>query len=215
MNNDVVLTLPFVLDNTVKCYLCNAFFGGILSSYKNMEGWIIEHYIQLFYVGKRKVLHSTQIESQINYYGAWTEPMELFEKELFDVDKLIKIDVIDLIRKRILGGFYCFTYMDEYYVGKRQHNAHDVIIIGIDDTEKCLSVVGYFNRQYSMRQISFQTFEKAFESGIRITLHCDHESGHEYLKLFRPLFDDEMIYQIHMDNIIERCNEYAIIGNIE
>ena len=29
--------LPFVMDETLRCYLCNAFWGGILSAYQNME----------------------------------------------------------------------------------------------------------------------------------------------------------------------------------
>ena len=74
--------LPFVMDETLRCYLCNAFWGGILSAYQNMEEWIVEHYIQMFYVSNRFILNTNQIESQLNYYGGWSEPMKLFEQQI-------------------------------------------------------------------------------------------------------------------------------------
>mgnify|MGYP007110278920 CR=1 FL=1 len=58
-----IIKLSLVINDTLRCYLCNGFLGGIFSSYENMEPWIVEHYIQMFYVFNREVLHSEYIET--------------------------------------------------------------------------------------------------------------------------------------------------------
>lgn len=202
-----IIKLPFVIDETLRCYLCNAFFGGILSSYENMEGWIIEHYIQMFYVGNRKVLHSNYLESQINYYGGWTDPLQLFDRCLYSIS-LIDNDIVFWIRKRLEEGYYCYTYVNEACFGKQYDNSHDIIIIGKDDLRNVFWTVGYYNRKYKIEEISYELFSNAYKSGVEVTLKNDTGGGKEYIKLFKPRFNSSTIYKPNIKNIIVRSEEY-------
>lgn len=154
-----VIKLPFVKDETLRCYLCNAFWGGVLSSYVNMEGWIIEHYVQMFYVSNRKVLHSDYLESQINYYGGWTEPMSLFDRHLYNINSIDEGKIVKWIKGKICEGYYCYTYINESFLGKGYDNAHDVIVIGFDEKKRVFNTVGYFNKAYCIKEVSYDIFE--------------------------------------------------------
>lgn len=203
-----IIKLPFSIDETLRCYLCNAFFGGILSTYDNMEGWIVEHYIQMFYVSNRNILHSRYLESQINYYGGWTEPLALFERCLYSISSIESSSIVNWIRYKLEEGFYCYTYANEAYWGKQYNNAHDIIIIGKDDYRNIFWIVGYFRKRFQIKEIPYDLFNKAYTSGIHVTLNVDKNDGEEYIKLFRPRFDSSTIYELDLNNIIIRCEEY-------
>lgn len=202
-----IIKLPFVIDETVRCYLCNAFFGGILSSYKNMEGWIVEHYIQMFYVDNRKILHSDYLESQINYYGGWTDPLPLFHRQLYSIPS-IDNDIVFWIRKRLEEGYYCYTYVNEACFGKQYDNAHDIIIFGKDDYREVFWTVGYYNKRYETKVLPFELFANAYKSGVDFTLKKDENDEKEYIKLFKPRFDSSTICKLDINNIIIRSEEY-------
>lgn len=201
--------LPFVLDDTLKCYMYNAFFGGILSAYENMEGWIVEHYIQLCYTGNKYVLNSDEQEAQITFYGGWTEPMQLFEYNTYNLNDVDLQNIDELFRREISRGYYVFTYIDEALIYNCKDNAHDVIIIGYDEESECFIIVGYYDNRYKKIEISYEILKNAFVEGVKIGALSKNFIGAEYIKTARPKFDINSTYKIRIERLITGCEEYV------
>jgi hypothetical protein len=199
--------LPFVMDETLRCYLCNAFWGGILSAYQNMEEWIVEHYIQMFYVSNRFILNTNQIESQLNYYGGWSEPMKLFEQQLVRLGDIKNYDIVNELSHALEQGYYCYTYINEKYVGNKQDTAHDVFVIGKNDRTKKFKVIGYFNSRYSSIEMDYELMMETFASGLTIALSSNNAID-DYVKLYKPLFNDKTVYHLKLSTLILRTQEY-------
>ncbi len=201
------VNLPFMIDETLQCYISNAFFGGVLSAFNNMEEWIAEHYIQMFYVSDRFVLNTDKLESQINYYGAWSEPIQLFECQYIESKVVDNVNIVDVIKENIGNGYYCYTYFNERYVGKYRDTSHDVIIFGKENLQGKFQFAGYFNNHYGIGEISYELFREAFESGYYIALNS-HHMIEQYVKFFKPRFDEKTRYLLNIKNLISRVEEY-------
>lgn len=201
--------LPFVLDDTLKCHMHNAYFGGILSAYENMEGWIVEHYIQLCYTGDKYVLNSDNQEALVTFYGGWTDPMQLFDYSTYNLHDVELQNIDELFRREISKGYYVLTYINEAVIYNCKDNAHDVIIVGYDDECGCFMIVGYYENMYKKIKVSYEVLKKAFIEGVRIGTLSGNFIGAEYVKVARPKFDFNTIYKIHVENLLVGCEEYA------
>lgn len=76
---------------------------------------------------------------------------------------------VDFIRFQLDNGYYCWTYVNEYYVPNtlafENHSfTHPLMIYGYDDTERMVDVAGFFAQQrYGTCKLSYEALEKAFK----------------------------------------------------
>ena len=167
----------------------------------------MEHYIQMFYVSNRFILNTNQIESQLNYYGGWSEPMKLFEQQLVRLGDIKNYDIVNELSHALEQGYYCYTYINEKYVGNKQDTAHDVFVIGKNDRTKKFKVIGYFNSRYSSIEMDYELMMETFASGLTIALSSNNAID-DYVKLYKPLFNDKTVYHLKLGTLILRTQEY-------
>ncbi len=199
--------LPINVQHKINNQLCNAGFLCILLVYENMEKWLYEHYVQLYYSPNKCILSSKQKEMFLDFYGGWTEP-----REMLCIDSLNRKDVekfdADSFKKIINEEKYIYCYVDEYYIQKSKHNSHDILIYGYDDERQVFQVVGYKERFFQGYEVDYNTFIKAFYSGIKISKMFDTYHGVNYFLCIKPYMDKIFNYEFHLEKFEEKLYEY-------
>lgn len=91
--------LPFRMNENLESNLYNTFFRGILWTYKNLEGWIMEHNIQLYFKIKKNICNSNEIIN-INNKEKWDEARELFTVQYLNSYKIDTEKIIEIVKKK-------------------------------------------------------------------------------------------------------------------
>lgn len=199
--------LPINIQHRINNQLCNAGFLCILLAYENMENWLYEHYIQLYYSFNKCVLSSKQKEMFLDFYGGWTEPREMLCIDSYNRKDVEKFDVNSFI-KIINENKYVYCYVDEYYIQISRHNSHDILVYGYNDEKQTFQVVGYKDRFFQQYEVDYNNFIKAFYSGIKISKMFDTYHGINYFLCIKPCIDRISNYKFHIEKFEERLYEY-------
>ncbi|SFR76021.1 hypothetical protein [Anaeromicropila populeti] len=204
--------LPIEVQHKINNQLCNAGFLCILLAYKNMYEWFYEHYVQLYFSSNKRVLYSEYYEMFLDFYGGWTDPRELFKVSTLnrkDVEQYNCASFESLIEE----GKYIYCYVDEHYIQDVPHNSHDILVYGYDNETKIFEVIGFKDGFFQNYQVEYQTFLKAFQSGIEMSKKYDTHQGINYIFCIKPNFDEKTEYKFNMICFLERLKEF--IGCID
>lgn len=179
-----------------------------------LDNWIYCNYIQLYYNPKDE-------ENLVRYYYAdvngrtWNTRNPTLEYQTIhkDVLQTLNIGIIDFLIKMIDLGYYCYLYIDEYYLPhspayNQFHIYHVNFIYGYDTDEKKLYLAGYDKTfLYSYNTVDFDIFETSYNL-------CPREEYEDrntiYLYYICPT---KQSYQFDIATMLEQIKEYLYCKN--
>lgn len=158
-----------IKDPIINAYPDYANHLSIVQTEPYLEEWMYCNFIQLYFNPKEE-------ENIVRYYYVdvngwnWHTRSPILEHQILHKNLLqtFHIGIIDFVKKCIDLNYYCDFYVDEYYLPDFnayhvEHFPHTIFVYGYDTREKILYTSG-FNKSlhYSHNEISFHTFEKAY-----------------------------------------------------
>lgn len=202
------------------CYVCDGFFGNVMSSYDETKPWIYEFYLSLqINVGENKTILSEIGEmeykkSELHYCGFWTGPQKCFDYDSYQKEYFKNNDIMKLLKESIDEHSYCYTYLDESKFIKSDQNSHDAIVVGYDDVQKQVILYGFYGVKFVKKVMPYSVFVDSFYSGIE----NDYKNGsnlQKYFRTFRIRMPESGHYQINRQRMSEYCQDYlnSTIGN--
>ncbi|RJE89659.1 hypothetical protein D3P07_05320 [Paenibacillus sp. 1011MAR3C5] len=178
MSNDAVRTetsefdgvrkLPFTTPD-VYGFLGHAYVLGILQNYEECKPWIYTHYNQL-YISKDYMEFG---EYRLDFFPnlmvlfgnvPWLQYRQTNKGTLANLN----IDIHAFLQCHLDEGYYCSTYVDEYYIPNSisngvHHFSHDLMVFGYDLNRKIYNIAIFDkNRQFSFQEVSFENFDLAY-----------------------------------------------------
>lgn len=184
--------LPFRMNENLESNLYNTFFRGILWTYKNLEGWIMEHNIQLYFKIKKNICNSNEIIN-INNKEKWDEARELFTVQYLNSYKIDTEKIIEIVKKKINNGYYCCLSINDKL---EVNNLKDIVIVGWNDIEKIFVVGEYSESSYNLKKYSYNIFKYYFA----------YQTND--IKLYKPRFSANIIYSVNLKNMLIKSIEY-------
>lgn len=141
--------LPFDINVYTKMYHHLAFFLGIVmgNSPKDITPWLCDKFINIRYFES-----NPNAKFGIVIGESWTSKQCVLFKQIIVLDremyKAFDIDIINIMRKMLLQGYYIHgQYNEQYIPGKTSYDKkyflHDYLLIGFDDNKECFVSVGY------------------------------------------------------------------------
>ena len=159
--------LPFKVTK-YKTYSLNTAINGILEAYGDNEIWLYNNYISLWIYAKRRrkeYMVDFKYDMDVNYY----ELCPLLKLGFIKVRK--NHNIIEIIRENITKRKYIYLTVDTFYidlwwhnVGQKIHSEHEMLILGYNDEKKVVFAADFFKRVYSIQEISYSDFRKAFDA---------------------------------------------------
>ncbi|WP_028545359.1 hypothetical protein [Paenibacillus taiwanensis] len=163
-------------------FLGHAYVLGALQDDERCMDWFYTNYVQL---------HITQQYIELGEYRLDFYPDLLIifgnvpwlDYHRTDKEMLTRmnINIRDFIIDHINRGFYFFSYIDEFYIPNTlcyqfRHMTHDLLVSGYNLDKQTYTVAGFNkDRAFSIREISFEEFETAYNS----------PTTHNYISMFR------------------------------
>ncbi|MFC4101269.1 cysteine peptidase family C39 domain-containing protein [Paenibacillus xanthanilyticus] len=165
--------LPFTQPD-VYGFLGHAFVLGILQNYEECRPWIHTNYVQMYISQHYIDLNEYRLDffpDLLIIFGSvpWLEYRQSDKAEL----KRFNISIHDYIQRQIDGGFYFFSYVDEYYIPftlayGEHHFTHDIFIYGYDRAKRVYHYAVFDrNRQFTLRELDFDVFDTAYHADTR------------------------------------------------
>jgi len=142
-------------DPEIRVYQHHAYTLGIILQEEKNYFWLYNNYIQLIY--SREGGNGT---FNFNMVFAPYQPVLIRNRLDEKLLNSLNIDRLEYITIAINEGKYVYATVDEYYIPNRifyqkQHYQHDIMILGVDESKKTFTVIGYDDKkQYSTREIS-------------------------------------------------------------
>lgn len=217
---ELIMELPLKVSEEFSCYVCDGFFGNVLSSYNETRPWVYEFYLSLeLKLGENKSILSEIGEreyrkSELHYCGFWTGPQTLFDYDSFQKEYFKNNDILKLLKECIDEQSYCFTYLDESKIFKSSNYCHDAIVTGYDDTKQQLTLFGFYGVKFVKKVIPYSVFIDSFYSGIENAYKYGMDLP-KYFRAFRLRMPKSGCYQIDKQRMAEYCQDYlnSTIGN--
>lgn len=167
VNNSTIL--PFAMPK-YKTYPLNTAINGILEAFEDDKIWLYNNYISLWIYAKKCVrgyMGDFKYDMNSDYY----EQCPMLKNEIIE---LIKTDnIIEIIKDSINENKYIFAEVDTYYIDfwwletdTKIHSSHEMIIIGYDDEQKVVIVADFFKHVYSIKEIPYLDFRRAFDANM-------------------------------------------------
>lgn len=117
---------------------------------------------------------------------------------------------VDFVRFQIDHGYYCWTYVNEYFIPStlafgNQSFTHPLMIYGYDDTERKLSVAGFFaQRKFGTCELPYETMEQAFKEA-----ELPSQSGEQDIVMLFKLHERRMKEcEFRLDWVMEQLSDY-------
>jgi hypothetical protein len=172
--------------------------------HKDFLAWFYSNYIQLEYD-----LDNLRLNFFTNIILGNCVLCPILDYKILDLEflHLSHIDIIDFIVDSINMGYYVTTYLDEYFVPKRNayqnhHNRHDTMIFGYDLNNKVLKIMGFDKKQhYCASNISFSEFGDSYAG-------CIDKTTDVILFKAKDEFSYEPSYKFDIINIINLLEDY-------
>ena len=186
----MIKKLPIKLQREINNLMYNAAYLCIILNYENMYPWFYEHYTQLYFTKDKIGIETNKKETFMDFYGGWTEPKGLFDVKYMTKYELEEKNKLDLIKRILNKDEYIYTYIDEYYIGEKTHNSHDVLIYGYDDDKEEFCLLGFKDNFFVSYTLNYSVFEKSFDSSIQIAKESITDERKYQLFSLTPLFDE-------------------------
>lgn len=205
--NDDLNKLPFKIPK-YKTYPLNTAINGILKAYGDDEVWLYNNYISLWIYAlrqRKEYMVDFKYDMDINYY----EYCPMLKAEIIEVGKTDNI--IDIIKDSIDNEKYIFLEVDTYFidlwwddVGEKIHCEHQMLILGYDSAKKVIFGADFFKQTFSIQEISYLNFRKAFDAHMGYVRERDNVNAVEirtfkYFKNKNYTFDIERVRNMISD----------------
>ncbi|MBP2000603.1 hypothetical protein J2Z69_001634 [Paenibacillus shirakamiensis] len=179
--------LPFTQPQ-VYGFLGHAYVRAILENYEECEAWLQNNYIQLYISQHYIDMNEYRLDFlpdllMIFANVPWLEYHRTDQKSLARLD----VDIHHFIIDHIDRGYYCFTYVNDFYIPhtlsyQKYQFTHDIFIFGYDLNRQLYHVAIFDDqRQFSMRELSFEDFDQAYHS----------ETRQDYISMLRKVAPSE------------------------
>lgn len=194
-------------------YVCDSFFGNIISSYENIEPWIYEFYIslQLEKAAPNPVFVTDTI---LKFTGGWTAPERKFEYQVYEKEYFKEHDILDLVRENINQNEYIYTFLDESIFHDVPFSVHDNIVLGYDEFNKEVIVCGFYDFKIQKIRIAYDKFREAFHKAVEndYKQKLGLEKFYRSYKLVVPV---DQPYKLNIDNVKCYLEDYlnSKVGN--
>jgi len=198
MSNDAVRTeasefdgvrkLPFTIPD-VYGFLGHAYVLGILQNYEECKPWIYTHYNQLYiskdYIGIGEYRLDFFPNLMVLFSNVpWLQYRQTNKTLLADLG----VDFHAFLQRHIDEGYYCSTYVDEYYIPNSisngvHHFSHDLMVYGYDLNRQIYNIAIFDkNRQFSFQEVTFENFGLAYykDTGQKGVSLCRKVEPREY-----------------------------------
>ena len=205
---NMVKKLPIKLQREINNLMYNAAYLSIILNYDNMYPWFYENYTQLYFTSNKIRFETNTKEIFMDFYGGWTAPKALFDLKYMTKYELEEKNKVDLIKRILNKDEYIFTYIDEYYVGEKEHNSHDVLIYGYDDDREEFSVLGFKDNFFVDYAVDYSLFEKSFNSSLQIAKENTTKERKYQLISLTPLFDENTEYKFDLYKFMSVFKQY-------
>lgn len=116
-------------------------------------------------------------------------------------------DVIEQIKDSISKDEYCYTYINEAKIVNIPDNCHDVIIIGYNELESYITILGYYNELYQKIHVPYDVFRASFYSGIEYSYKVGNVED-KHFRTFRWKMYPTQQYSINLDKMKQYCHDY-------
>lgn len=156
--------LPIVVPDIVSYAHLTCFLSVLYSDPKPLK-WVYSNYVQL---------HMDTASMFTDYLTPGPEQHMipcLHGSQRIHRESIVRFSpsFVDFVRFQIDNGYYCWTYVNEYYIPntfafENQSFTHPLMIYGYDDTVQKFSVAGFFaQRKFGMCELPYESLEKAFK----------------------------------------------------
>lgn len=234
MNNGENLTLPVVFPD-INAYPHQGILFSILFAREDCLPWIFSNFIQTYtlknlYANKER---SGTVDFFNSLYGDWRnffiKANPWIQLQTFSMEWLIDKSIVDILKKYLQQGKYCFFDVDMFYISAykkvyhKEHMYHDIFIYGYNDVEKyfyfgdntvgkyCFDIVFYSELEESTKNILKDYYEIKDNSHdyreklmyiIEVKKNSERSNGNK-------VFDKE-IYGLNINKIINDIKEYLL-----
>lgn len=188
LESDGVKKLPFTIPD-VYGFLGHAYVLGILQNYEECKPWIYTHYNQLYlsqdYIGIGEYRLDFFPNLMVLFSNVpWLKYRQTNKKTLADLG----IDIHAFLKVHLDEGYYCSTYVDEYYIPNSisdgvHHFSHDLMVYGYDLNRQIYHIAIFDkNRQFSFQEVTFDNFHQAYynDTGQKGISLCRKVEPREY-----------------------------------
>lgn len=194
-------------------YVCDSFFGNIISTYANAKPWIYEFYIslQLEQSAPNPIFVTDKL---LKFTGAWTAPERKFEHQVYKKEYFSEHDVLDTIRENINNNEYIYTFLDESVFSDSPASVHDNIVLGYDDSSEEIILCGFYNYKIQKMRISYEKFREAFSKAIEND-YKQQIGLEKFYRNYKFVFPMDKPYEVNIDTVKCYLEDYlnSKVGN--
>ncbi|REK77603.1 hypothetical protein [Paenibacillus paeoniae] len=185
---DGVQRLPFTIPD-VYGFLGHAYVLGILQNYEECKPWIYTHYNQLYISKDYMETGEYRLDFFPNLMVLFGNvPWLQYRQTNKDTLANLEIDIHRFLQLHLDEGYYCSTYVDEYYIPNSisngvHHFSHDLMVFGYDRNRQIYNIAIFDkNRQFSFQEVTFENFSLAYynDTGQKGISLCRKVEPREY-----------------------------------
>lgn len=154
----------------------------ILAGSNNYLPWLYSNFIQLYCMTYDEIDDRQKKDGEYYYFDQidfdfysphsthnhWIMNNPFFDSECLNRSFLdqFELNLTDFLISMIEQDKYIYLFVDEYYLNKKHHYMHNIMIHGYDLESKCFFSSGYINGSYETYTIDFKILEKSFYPDI-------------------------------------------------
>lgn len=201
--------LPFSIPK-YKTYPLNTAINGILKAYSDDEIWLYNNYISIWVYSWRKrkeYMADFKYDMDSNYF----EVCPMLKMNVIEVEKTDNI--VKIIMENIIVNRYVFLSVDTFfldswwkYAERKEHSQHEMLVIGYDSEKKIVFVADFFKQKYSVQEISYTNFRKAFDANMGYIRERD---GIEKIPIITYKYSKENSYIINIKRIKDMIIDFS------